>query len=267
MSCVLKTTVAPRRRISSTASLSTSALTGSSPENGSSRISSAGLRDDRGDELHLLRHALRERLDLAVAQPVQLHAAPSTRRSADRARRSGAPFQPAVVAEQPADRHLLVEAALLGQIADAIARGGGVARPEHLDLPCVGQQDVHDHPQRRRLAGAVRADEAVDRAGRARSSDRSSTAAVPLNRLVTPRRTMASVIGRRCSCQLPLDQCASVRQLARDATVADACRRRAATVDTLVKTFHIISDGRRIASAVSRLRSSDASSANRPGFE
>ena len=42
MSCVLKTTVAPRRRISSTASFSTSALTGSRPENGSSRISSAG---------------------------------------------------------------------------------------------------------------------------------------------------------------------------------------------------------------------------------
>ena len=42
MSCVLKTTVAPRRRISSTASFSTWALTGSRPENGSSRISSAG---------------------------------------------------------------------------------------------------------------------------------------------------------------------------------------------------------------------------------
>ena len=42
MSWVLKTTVVPRRRISSTASFSASALTGSSPENGSSRISSSG---------------------------------------------------------------------------------------------------------------------------------------------------------------------------------------------------------------------------------
>ena len=42
MSCVLKTIVVPRRRSSSTASRSTSALTGSRPENGSSRITSLG---------------------------------------------------------------------------------------------------------------------------------------------------------------------------------------------------------------------------------
>ena len=72
-------------------------------------------------------------------------------------------LEPAVVAQQPADRHLLIEAALLGQVADAIARGRGVARAEHFDLPSIGQQDVHDHPERGGLAGAVRADEAVDR--------------------------------------------------------------------------------------------------------
>ena len=42
MSWVLNTTVVPRRRISSTASFSTCALTGSRPENGSSRMSSDG---------------------------------------------------------------------------------------------------------------------------------------------------------------------------------------------------------------------------------
>ena len=75
----------------------------------------------------------------------------------------GAPLQAAVVAEQAAHGHLLVEAALLGQVADAIARGAVSRGAEHLDLPCVGQQDVHDHPQRGRLARAVGADEAVDR--------------------------------------------------------------------------------------------------------
>ena len=42
MSCVEKTIVVPRSRSASTASLSASALTGSSPLNGSSRISSSG---------------------------------------------------------------------------------------------------------------------------------------------------------------------------------------------------------------------------------
>ena len=47
------------------ASRSTSAFTGSRPENGSSRMSRSGREIDRGDELDLLRHALRERLDAA----------------------------------------------------------------------------------------------------------------------------------------------------------------------------------------------------------
>ncbi len=42
MSCVEKTTVVPAFLRSSTASLTTSALTGSSPVNGSSRINSSG---------------------------------------------------------------------------------------------------------------------------------------------------------------------------------------------------------------------------------
>ena len=41
-----------------------------------------------------------------------------------------------------------------------------LGRAEHLDRSRVGQQDVHDHPQRRRLARAVGPDEAVDGARR-----------------------------------------------------------------------------------------------------
>ena len=45
----------------------------------------------------------------------------------------------------------------------------GPARPaEEVDLAPVGRQDVHDHPDRRRLAGAVRAEQAEDGAGRHR---------------------------------------------------------------------------------------------------
>ena len=74
MSWVLKTTVVPRRRISRTASFSTCALTGSRPENGSSRIRSDGFETTADDELDLLRHPLRERFDLPVEQAGQLHA-------------------------------------------------------------------------------------------------------------------------------------------------------------------------------------------------
>ena len=37
---------------------------------------------------------------------------------------------------------------------------------EHRQLAGVGKQDRHDQPDRRGLAGAVRADDAVERAGR-----------------------------------------------------------------------------------------------------
>ena len=107
----------------------------------------------------------------------------------------GAALEPAVVAEQAADRHLLVEAALFGQVADAVARGGGVGGAEHLDLPCVGQQDVHDHPERRRLAGAVGADEAVDRSG-GHGERQVVDGGDAVERLVTSVRRMASVIVR-----------------------------------------------------------------------
>ena len=44
-----------------------------------------------------------------------------------------AALQLAVVGEQPPNRHLLVEAALLGQVADAVAGGDRTAVAEDLD--------------------------------------------------------------------------------------------------------------------------------------
>ena len=74
-------------------------------------------------------------------------------------------LEASVVAEQTAHLHLLVEAALLRQVADVVARGRAHRLSEHVDVAGVGQDDVQDHPDRRRLARAVGPDEAVDRAG------------------------------------------------------------------------------------------------------
>ena len=54
---------------------SASALTGSRPENGSSRISSCGFDDDRRDELDFLRHAFRQLVDALVGPVRQLQPA------------------------------------------------------------------------------------------------------------------------------------------------------------------------------------------------
>ena len=84
--------------------------------------------------------------------------------SASRARRRGARPSARRSSGAAADRHLLVEAALLGQVADAVVRRDRTAVAENVDRAAVRQQDVHDHPQRRRLARAVGSDEAVDHA-------------------------------------------------------------------------------------------------------
>ena len=167
MSCVEKTTVVPRRRISSTASRRASAFTGSSPEKGSSRISSFGFEDDRRDELHFLRHALRQRLDLLVRPLRQLQPLePLVDERIDL--RERASLQLPVVAQHAPHGHPLVQAALFGQVPDLVANLRVAVLAEDEDVALVGQQDVHDHPDRRGLAGPVRADEPVDGCLRAR---------------------------------------------------------------------------------------------------
>ena len=163
MSCVLKTTVVPRRRISRTASLSASALTGSRPEKGSSRIRSAGLVMTEATNWTFCDMPFERASIFFSPQPcMPMRAIQSSMDGIELGDRPA--LQLPVVAEQAAHGHLLIEAALLGQVADAIAGGRGVAGAEDFDLPLVRQQDVHDHPERRRLAGAVGADESVDRA-------------------------------------------------------------------------------------------------------
>ena len=67
-----------------------------------------------------------------------------------------------------ADLHLLVQPTLLRQITDAVVCGAVRFLAQDANLPGVGKKDPHDHPQRRRLAGTIRADEAVDRSLRHR---------------------------------------------------------------------------------------------------
>ena len=114
MSCVEKMTVVPARLRSSTASRK---------HLGVDRIESAErlvenhqrrLGDDGGDELHLLRHALGKRLHLFVAPRRQVE---PLKPGVDRRPGSAHAFQLGVEAQQLADLHLLVQAALLGQIA------------------------------------------------------------------------------------------------------------------------------------------------------
>ncbi len=65
--------------------------------------------------------------------------------------------------------HLLVQAALLGQIADAVehSRRRVFGRAEaRVIVPESGCDDVENHANRRRLAGAVGAEQAVDRSAR-----------------------------------------------------------------------------------------------------
>ena len=64
--------------------------------------------------------------------------------------------------------------AALGDVADALADAGRLAaqvRPRDRRLAAGRGEQRREHPQRRRLAGAVRAEEAEDLAGRDREVD------------------------------------------------------------------------------------------------
>ena len=74
-----------------------------------------------------------------------------------------------------------VERELLGHVADLLAgRPAEAARvlAQHLDFAVIGVEGAGDHPDRRRLAGARRADDAEDRAGRHREVDAEHAGAV-----------------------------------------------------------------------------------------
>jgi hypothetical protein len=67
--------------------------------------------------------------------------------------------------------HLAIEPALLRQVADAVEVGARARMAEHADLAPVGADDVHQHPQRGRLARAVGTEQTEDGARRHRERD------------------------------------------------------------------------------------------------
>src|ERR1041385_1815608 len=121
-----------------------------------------GFVQDRRNELHFLLHALRELIDAAVA-PVREAQAFEPLLAAFPGAASFDAFHLAEEHEHVEHPHLAVQAAFLREIADPLrvrAPAPRLAKQAHGAL--VGVQDVHDHPDRGRLAGAVRAQQPVD---------------------------------------------------------------------------------------------------------
>ena len=122
-----------------------------------------GFVEHRDDELHLLGHALRELLDLLVppvlnAEPdeplLQPHDGFAARKSLETGEEDGL-F---------AHLHLFIEAALLGEIADAvdIFRGDFAVAEQHAAR--IGRRDAVDDAYQGRFARSVGAQQSVDRA-------------------------------------------------------------------------------------------------------
>ena len=167
ITCVENSTVAPRRCSARIRSFSSRVLTGSRPLNGSSRIKRSGswmIAARIWIFCDMPFESSSQRFPSTPLRPMRSIAA-CTR---SRRPRSGDALQARDEREIRGDLHLAIEAALLGQVADAVLRLERRRVPEHAQLARVRHQDRHDHADRRRLAGAVRPDEAVQRAARDR---------------------------------------------------------------------------------------------------
>ena len=131
--------------------------------------------EQRGDELNLLLHALGEFLRFLIERVGDFHA----RGPVDGALAgvfSGHAVQLAEEDELVEDLHLFVEAALLGQIADAVETRAVEGLFEEIDAPGVGHGDAHHHADGAGFAGAVGAEEAKHLAGIDGKTERSRTA-------------------------------------------------------------------------------------------
>src|SRR6266568_4285421 len=114
------------------------------------------------DELHLLLHPLGELVDaprppVAQAQPLEPYERALARHPSFHA------FHFREEHEHIHDPHLAVQSTLLGEVSNpGRVVAGGAALAEQAHLPRVGEDDVQDHAERGRLAGAVRPEQAVD---------------------------------------------------------------------------------------------------------
>ena len=120
-----------------------------------------GLVDDGDDELHLLLHALGELFEL-LAPPRHDPELLEPRLDAAFGFAVAEPFELGQVDGLLADLHLLIKAALFGQVADVVDVFGarGVAVEAHLAR--VGRRDAVDDADEGRLAGPVGTEQAED---------------------------------------------------------------------------------------------------------
>ena len=127
MRCVLKITVLPRALSSTMVSFSACALIGIEAGERLVEDDEVGIVDERADELHLLLHAARELVDLGeppvLLGRLEVEALHPVLDALVRVL-AGHALELGEELQHPADLHLLVEAALLGQVADAVGDAG-----------------------------------------------------------------------------------------------------------------------------------------------
>ncbi len=121
----------------------------------------AGFADERRAELHLLLHALRQRLHLLRGPRCELHPLEQGE-PGGACRMRGEALEFPVVDQHVDRRDAPVQAALLGQVGDLPPRIAADAAAVEDDLARVGLEDVGDHADERRLAGAVGSQQGED---------------------------------------------------------------------------------------------------------
>src|SRR5580704_18295964 len=121
-----------------------------------------GIVQERPDELDFLLHPAGQLVDLLLVPLGE----PEPREPLVDAPVDIPPRHPFQLAQEPqhtAHLHLAIQPAFLGEIANPVGHALGAARlAEHVDRAAVWGDHVQDHPDRRRLPGAVRAEQPVD---------------------------------------------------------------------------------------------------------
>jgi hypothetical protein len=148
-----------------------------------------GFVDEGAQQLDLLGHAFRELADLPISgigEAMLFQQSPRPRAS----HLERHPAQRGQKGDGLGRLHRRVKPAFLGQVADAPGDIGGALVPQHHAAPLVRVDDAQQHAQRRRLARAIGAKDAIDRALGTRMST-PSTAVNPSNRLTRPCASMA----------------------------------------------------------------------------